>query len=122
MLAGRYLDWDGEQGNYPTDSRAAQWGGIYAERVTPQAVEVGNRFVKLAREYGIAPAQLAMLWAKDQEGITSLLAGPRTLEQLEHVMPVMEMELDEGIRAACDELVPPGTHVANFLNTAGWGK
>jgi hypothetical protein len=26
------------------------------------------------------------------------------------------------VRAACDELVPPGTNVANFLNTALWGQ
>ncbi len=122
ILAGRYSDWDGKIENYPADSRAARGGGIYAERVTPQAVEVGNQFVKLAKEYGISPAQLAMLWVKDQEGITAPLAGARTLEQLEHILPVMEMELDESVRAACDELVPPGTNVANFFNTALWGK
>jgi len=34
-----------------------------------------------------------MLWVKGQEGITALLAGARTLEQLEHILPVMEMVL-----------------------------
>lgn len=52
------------------DPLAAVWGGIYAERVRPRAVEVGNQFVKLATEYDISPAQLAMLWVKDQEGIS----------------------------------------------------
>jgi aryl-alcohol dehydrogenase-like predicted oxidoreductase len=66
ILAGRYPD----GAHYSTDSRAAVWGGIYAERVTPRAVEVGNQFVKLATEYDISPAQLAMLWVKDQEGIS----------------------------------------------------
>jgi len=90
--------------------------------VTRRAVEVGNQFVNLAKEYGISPAQLALLWVKDQEAITAPLAGPRTLEQLEHTLSVMEMELDDSLRAACDELVPPGTNVANFFNTALWGK
>lgn len=145
ILAGRYVGWDGKIENYPAGSRAA-WdvegrtkdpagsqgtkrdvqappgGGIYSERVTPEAVTVGNRFVQLAKEYGIPPAQLALLWAKDQEGITALLAGARTMEQLELVLPVLDMELDESVRAACDELVPPGTNVANFLNTALWGQ
>jgi aryl-alcohol dehydrogenase-like predicted oxidoreductase len=122
ILAGRYVGWDGGPENYPADSRAARAGGIYAERVTPRAVEVGNQFVNLAKEYGISPAQLAILWVKDQEGITAPLVGARTVEQLEHILPVMEMDLDESVRAACDELVPPGTNVANFFNTAHWGK
>ena len=122
ILAGRYVGWDGDPENYPAGSRAARARGIYAERVTPQAVEVGNQFVNLAKEYGISPAQLAMLWVKDQEGVTAPLVGARTVEQLEHILPVMEMDLDESVRAACDELVPPGTNVANFLNTALWGK
>jgi len=118
ILAGRYPD----GAHYPADSRAGLRGGIYAERVTPRAVEVGNQFVKLAAEYGIPPAQLAMLWVKDQEGITTPLAGPRTVEQLEHILLVMEMNLDESIRAACDDLVPPGSAVANFHNASGWMK
>jgi aryl-alcohol dehydrogenase-like predicted oxidoreductase len=129
ILAGRYAGWDGKTENYPAGSRAALdvessagGGGIYSERVTPAGVRVGDQFVKLAKEYGITPAQLALLWVKDQEGITAPLAGARTLEQLESVLAVLEMTLDDEMRAACDELVPPGTNVANFLNTALWGQ
>jgi len=128
ILAGRYSRWEGDTEDYPAGSRAARdvqrhpGGGIYSERVTLQAVEVGDGFVRLAKEHGLSPTQLALLWVKDQEGITAPLAGPRTLEQLEHILPVMDMELEDSVRAACDELVPPGTNVANFFNTALWGK
>ena len=61
ILAGRYA----EGAEYPPDSRAHLRGGIYAERVTPRAVEVGNRFVQLAKNNNISAAQLALLWAKD---------------------------------------------------------
>jgi aryl-alcohol dehydrogenase-like predicted oxidoreductase len=118
LLAGRYADPE----NYPSGSRASLRGGIYAERVTARGIEVGNQFVGLAKERGISPAQLAVLWAKDQPGITAPLIGPRTLEQLEQFLPVMDMELDETIRLACDELVPPGSVVANFHNSAPWMK
>lgn len=116
ILAGRYADQDLR----PEGSRAALRGGIYAERVSERAVRVGNRFVRLAREAGYDPAQLAILWAKDQPGITAPIIGPRTVEQLEHLLPVMEMKLDDSIRAACDALVPPGSAVANFHNSAPW--
>ncbi len=118
MLAGRYADGQA----HPNESRAMLRGGIYAERVTARAVEVGNKFVRLARELGKSPAQLATLWVKDQPGITAPLIGPRTVAQLEHVLPVMEMRLDEDVRAACDKLVPPGSAVANFHNSSGWLK
>jgi 1-deoxyxylulose-5-phosphate synthase len=116
LLAGRYS----EGSSYPADSRASLRGGIYADRITTRAILVGNKFVQLAQSVGMSPAQLAVLWVKDQPGITAPLIGPRTLGQLEHLMPVLEMSLDEALRAACDELVPRGSAVANFHNSAGW--
>jgi aryl-alcohol dehydrogenase-like predicted oxidoreductase len=118
VLAGRYPD----EHNYPKDSRAALRGGIYAERVTAKGVKVGHQFMKIAREHGITPAQLAVLWVKEQPGITAPIIGPRTVEQLKHLLSTMEMKLDESIRQKCDELVPPGSAVANFHNSAPWMK
>jgi len=118
MLAGRYAD--GEQ--YPKESRAAVRGGIYSERVSPQAVAAGNRFVRLAQDFNRSPAQLAVLWVKDQPGITAPIIGPRTLEQLEQMLPVLEMNLEDTIREACDQLVPPGSAIADFHNSALWMK
>ena len=118
ILGGRYSD----ASKPPKDSRAAMRGGIYAERVTQRGIEVGNKFVALAAKSGISPAQLAVLWVKDQRGITAPLLGPKNVAQLEHLIPVMEMELSDDLRKACDELVPPGSAVANFYNSAAWMK
>ena len=118
ILAGRYSD----AANYPEKSRAELRGGIYAERVTARGIEVGDAFVKLAQEMGISAAQLAVLWVKDQPGVTAPLIGPRTLEQLDHFLPVLEMSLRDEVRAACDALVPPGSAAANFHNSAPWMK
>jgi aryl-alcohol dehydrogenase-like predicted oxidoreductase len=118
MLAGRYSD----PKNYPSGSRASLRGGIYAERITTRGIEVGNKFVELAKARGISAAQLALLWVKDQPGVTAPLMGPRTLEQLEHFLPVMDMALDKETRRACDQLVPPGSVVASFHNSAPWMK
>jgi 1-deoxyxylulose-5-phosphate synthase len=118
LLAGRYAD----AAAPPADSRAALRGGIYAERVTTAGIEVGRRFVALAKAHGIAPAQLALLWVKDQPGVTAPLFGPRTVAQLEAMLPVAAMRLSDELRLACDDLVPPGSAVVNFHNTAGWMK
>jgi aryl-alcohol dehydrogenase-like predicted oxidoreductase len=116
VLAGRYADAQ----EVPADSRAALRGGIYAERVTERGIAVGRRFMALAREHGFEPAQLALLWVKDQPGVTAPIFGPRTLAQLEHALPVLELSLSDELRLACDELVPPGSAVADFHNTSGW--
>lgn len=118
MLAGRYANADAP----PADSRIALRGGIYAERVTRRGVEVGNQFAMLARAQGFDPAQLAVLWVKEQPGISAAIVGPRTAEQLRNLLPVLEMSLSDEIRAACDELVSPGSVVASFFNSAPWMK
>jgi 1-deoxyxylulose-5-phosphate synthase len=116
MLAGRYAP-----GSAPApDSRAALRGGIYAERVTERGIAVGQQFVALARAHGHDPAQLAYLWAKDQPGVTAPIIGPRTLAQLQQALPVAGMALSDELRAACDALVPPGSVVASFFNSAQW--
>ena len=118
VLAGRYASVT----DLPADSRGALRGGIYSERITGPGIEVGNKVVSLAKAHGISAAQLATLWVKDQPGITAPLIGPRTLEQLEHLLPVLDMTLSAEQRAACDHLVPPGSAVASFFNTAEWMK
>jgi aryl-alcohol dehydrogenase-like predicted oxidoreductase len=90
--------------------------------VTQRGIDVGIEFSRLAKEVGLSAAQLAVVWSKEQPGITAPLIGPRTVPQLESLLEIMEAQLDPGIRAACDELVPPGSAVANFHNTADWMK
>ena len=119
VLAGRYAA--GQPA--PVDSRAGrQPGSVYAQRVTPRGIETGEKFATLARDHGKTPGQLALLWCKDQPGITAPIVGPRTLEQLQELLPVLDMTLTDPERAACDDLNPPGGVIANFHNTAGWMK
>ena len=118
VLAGRYSS----ATDLPADSRGALRGGIYSERITAQGIAIGNKVVSLAREHGMSPAQLATLWVKDQPGITAPIFGPRTLEQLERQLPVLDVTLSNELAAACDELVPPGSAVASFFNSAATMK
>jgi aryl-alcohol dehydrogenase-like predicted oxidoreductase len=118
VLAGRYP----ANAPAPPDSRAARRGSPYAERISSAGIAAGQRFAVLAQERGISPAQLALLWVKDQPAVTAPIYGVRTLAQLEEVLPVLEMSLTEEDRAGCDEINPPGTALADFHNTSGWMK
>jgi aryl-alcohol dehydrogenase-like predicted oxidoreductase len=117
VLAGRY-----RLGQVlPEDSRAArQPDSIYSRRVTARGIEAGEAFVTLAREHGLTPGQFALLWCKDQPAITAPVVGPRTLEHLRDLLPVLEMSLTDEQRTACDRINPPGTAIVNFHNTAAW--
>jgi aryl-alcohol dehydrogenase-like predicted oxidoreductase len=118
VLAGRYRP--GEQA--PADSRFARSGGFFTERVTQRAIEVAAQVAELARQRSMTIAQLAIVWAKDQPAITAPIMGPRTMEQLDDLLPVLEMKLSAEDRAALDELNPPGTAITDFHNTTGWTK
>jgi aryl-alcohol dehydrogenase-like predicted oxidoreductase len=118
VLAGRYADDDIR----PSGSRASLRGGIYADRVSQQAVAAGNRFVRVAVDAGMDPAHLAIAWVMNQPAVAAAIIGPRTVEQLEHLIPVMGMAVPADVAAACDEICPPGSAVANFHNSAPWMK
>jgi aryl-alcohol dehydrogenase-like predicted oxidoreductase len=118
VLAGRYADDDIR----PEGSRAAMRGGIYAERVSQKAVEAGNKFVAVARAAGVDPARLAIAWVMNQPGVVAPLIGSKTVEQLEHLLPVMDMTISPEIAAMCDSICAPGSAVANFHNSAPWMK
>jgi aryl-alcohol dehydrogenase-like predicted oxidoreductase len=118
VLAGRYSD----AAKFPADSRAARLGGTYASRVNARGIEVGRAIEALARQNGMSGAELALLWVKDQQGITAPVFGPRTLAQLEQILPVLGRRLSNELKAAADELVPPGSAVTNYHNSVGWMK
>jgi aryl-alcohol dehydrogenase-like predicted oxidoreductase len=119
VLAGRYP----ADAPPPADSRAARLpDSIYSRRVTPAGIAAGRRFEAIARAHGRTPGQLALLWCKDQPAVTAPIVGPRTLEQLEDLLPVLEMTLTPGERKACDEINGPGAALVNFHNTARWMK
>ncbi len=118
LLIGRYP----VDGPLPADSRASVIGGIYAQRLNRRGAEVGAQLVKIAPQHGLTPAQLALLWVKDQPGVTAPIYGPRTLAQLEAILPVLEMSLTEEARTALNALVPPGNAVTDFHNTSRWMK
>jgi aryl-alcohol dehydrogenase-like predicted oxidoreductase len=119
VLAGRY----DHPGDYPEGSRASLWNKEIIElRVTRRGIEVAQELGKMAAERGFTSAQLALLWLKDQPGVTSPVIGPRTLAHLEDSLAIAEQNLDDSDRPLFDALVHPGTAVADFHNANTWMK
>ena len=119
ILAGRYAQTD----SFPEDSRAHRWdSSMVKARITQRGIDVGQAVDKMAQERGMTASQLALLWTKDQPGITAPIIGPRTLAHLEDALVIMEKTFDEADRPLLDELVHPGTAVADFHNSNDWMK
>lgn len=115
LLAGRYTSTEP-----PQDSRAARIGAWAAERVTARGIAIGARLSAVAADAGLTPAQLALLWLKDQPAVTAPIIGPRTMAHLEEAMQILDQSLPPELTDALDDLVPPGTAAADFHNTSGW--
>ena len=117
ILAGRYL-----QDKVPEGSRAALMGEIFRARVTRRGREAAEKLAPAAHARSMTVAQFALLWIKDQPGVTAPIIGPRTLAHLEDFLPVLDMALAEADRTLFDELVHPGNAVADFHNSIDWVK
>ena len=119
ILAGRYP----QANTFPEDSRAHLWdSSMVKARVTQRGIDVGKEVAKLAQERGMTASQFALLWTKDQPGITAPIIGPRTLAHLEDALVIVDKKLNNEDRPLFDALVHPGTAVADFHNSNDWMK
>ncbi len=118
ILAGRYKKAD----DYPKGSRGALGQQFVTQRITQQGIERAAIINQIAEEVGMSAAQLALLWVKEQPGVTAPIIGPRTMTHLEISLEVLDMTLEKEVSQRLDEIVPPGTSVANFFNNSGWMK
>ena len=91
-------------------------------RITQRGIDVGRAVAKMAQERGLSASQFALLWTKDQPGITAPIVGPRTRAHLEDAIGILDKTLDEADRPLFDELVHPGNAAADFHNSNDWMK
>ena len=117
ILAGRYTDPD----SYPEGSRATR-GAWFSDRVTQPGIDIAFKLADMASERNLTVSQLALLWVKDQPGVTSPIIGPRTIEHLEDAIGVLEAKLDPADEPLFDDLVHPGNAVTDFHNSNDWMK
>lgn len=79
--------------------------------VNAAKLEIVEELVKLAGELGCTLPTLAVAFAAAHPAVTSVILGPRTLEQLEGLLKGSSLVLDDAVLDRIDELVPPGTNV-----------
>jgi aryl-alcohol dehydrogenase-like predicted oxidoreductase len=97
-LTGKY------RGEAPKGARLSRGGGFLGMTGTPDREKVLDALLATAKEIGKSPAQVALRWVMDQEGITSAIIGARNVAQLQDNLAVTEVSLTRDQWKALDRV------------------
>lgn len=107
VLSGKY-----NGGLYPKDARF----GIYMANKNPRVQAMANRFVNdktleatekylsLAKEYGISPVTLAVAYSKHFDFVASTIIGSRTLSQVDESLAAFKFKIDDELMTKIEEI------------------
>lgn len=100
LLTGKYLN-----GARPEGSRftLTQRNGLF--RDNDQANNAVNEFVQIAKANQITPAQLALAWCAQVDGVSSTIIGATSIEQLSENIKAFEIQLSETLLKAIDTVL-----------------
>jgi aryl-alcohol dehydrogenase-like predicted oxidoreductase len=105
-LSGKYR----RDGGNPGDSQRSQkWVGDLGNPKFQRRLDIVEKLLPIAAAKGISLARLANAWALRHPAVTSVILGPRTLEQLEDSLEAVNVDITGEEAAAIDGLVAPGT-------------
>ena len=80
--------------------------------------DVVERFVELASNIDLMLPELALAFPASHRAVTSVIIGPRTMDQLESALKAGFITLDDTVLDRIDEIVPPGTNA--YRNEGAW--
>ncbi|HYG62601.1 MAG TPA: aldo/keto reductase, partial [Thermoanaerobaculia bacterium] len=90
-------------------ARAERWIGDIENPKFARRLEVVEQLIPMAEAKEVPLARFANAWALRHPAVSSVIIGPRTIEQLEDSLLALEVEISEEEARRIDELVPPGT-------------
>jgi len=110
-LSGRFR----ELSDIPADSRLAmmssRWGIEFDSPQNRARLEAVITLQRLADDAGLPLAHLATAWALEHPEVTSVIIGPRTMEQLEDLISCADLRLDADLLDQIDAIFRPGEDV-----------
>jgi aryl-alcohol dehydrogenase-like predicted oxidoreductase len=108
VLTGRY-----RRGETPdSDSRMGKLLGLsvpganrWADSLlNERTLDIADELVKVAAELGAGPAAVALAWVTRRPGVTSVLIGPRSVEQLRGNLAAFDLDLPQEAMTRLDEI------------------
>jgi aryl-alcohol dehydrogenase-like predicted oxidoreductase len=103
VLTGKY------RRTVPADSRAASahLAGFVQPYLTRPAAAVVEALVTAADGLDRTPAEVALAWLRNRDGLASALVGPRTPVQLRQLLAADDLELPRELATALDDVSAP---------------
>jgi aryl-alcohol dehydrogenase-like predicted oxidoreductase len=98
MLSGKY-----EQGAQPAGARLTLFSR-FARYAKPESQAACSRYVALAKEHGLDPAQMALAYVTQQPFVTSNIIGATSIEQLETNLASSELHLSAEVLEAIEAI------------------
>lgn len=84
-----------------------------------ESLAIAERIAEHCRAKEVAPSAFALAWCLANPNLTSVIVGPRTLEQFEDNARCLEVTINPEDEGFIDSLVPPGEHSGKgFQDTA----
>ena len=113
VLTGKYKP--GE--SFPAGSRAARNDvRLRQAELRDESLAISQQLAAHCQERSIAPSQFALAWCLANPIITSIILGPRTMEQFDDNFAALDVRLTAADEAFVDRLVPPGDHSGKGFN------
>jgi len=100
VLSGKYLD-----GARPKGSRwsKAQRNGLFRDNA--RVNNAVKNYVQIAAKHNLTPAQMALAWCNQVEGVTSTIIGATTMAQLKEDIGAFELALSETVLSDIDSVI-----------------
>ena len=100
------------EGRYGAD--ITKWN---AHRISDPIITKAQQVVDYAKNKGVDPIAFSTAWVMNQPGITSAIAGPRTMNHLDTYLKALDVEITAEDRTAIDNIVAPGEHISPFYQS-----
>jgi aryl-alcohol dehydrogenase (NADP+) len=113
FLSGKYRGPE----DFTDDTRVVRYARMFRGSFDPgenyirQKLELVAELHPLAEQSGLTLAQLAVAFTIEHPAVTASIIGPRTMEQLEGLLPAAEARLSEQVLDRIDQLAPPGASI-----------
>jgi aryl-alcohol dehydrogenase-like predicted oxidoreductase len=95
----------------PSDLRRTSY---FRHMTDERRIDAVEQIIPVADKAGLKLTHLAMAFAIAHPGVTSAIAGPRTMEQLDDLLDGLDVVLSDEVLDQLDAIVPPGTDVGRL--------
>ena len=97
VLTGKYLN------NTPKDSRLGLYGDWFTRYSDESTVQAVRKYVDLARDHGLSPAELSLAFVNTRPFVTSNIIGATSIEQLKLAVTSIEVDMNEELENDIEE-------------------